>query len=330
MSEFHHAVLDGIELGIVTTDPAGVVTFVNRTARKLLRVSTRSGGDVRELLGLQSSPADLASTNKKVSYMLAVPGGDELDLSLSVRSAAKEGYFFVFRDVREEKRTTAERERFGHLAAIGTMVAGFAHEVRNPVAALKSLAESLAEDLADMDVAMPHVSRMLEVLDRIERLVRTSLQFGRPASPRRARHRPWTVLAAAVGELAPRTRALQGEIRLEMEPDLPDVFIDDSQIIQVLIILLDNALDAAGSPRRVGVRVKSGNKKVRFEVYDEGPGIPAEILGRIFDPFFTTKSAGTGLGLSIAQHIVTENGGTIEVSSLRGGPTTFAVAVPLS
>ncbi|MBX3252304.1 MAG: hypothetical protein KF901_34340, partial [Myxococcales bacterium] len=290
----------------------------------------------------------------KLAYTLPTQGGDPLDLELTVECArgyrgTEAGYFFIFRDVSEEKSRSAERERFERLVAIGTMVAGFAHEVRNPVASLRSLAESLAEDLADAKVNLPHVSRMLQVLERIERLVRTSLQFGRPAAPRRGRHRPWTLLAAALGEVGPRTHARGGEIRLEVEPDLPDVFVDDGQCVQVLVILLNNALDSVGAPQRVLIRVRRAGPvqkpaafaspgprdgapvtgaRVRFEVQDDGVGIPAAILGRIFDPFFTTKPSGTGLGLSIAQHIVSENGGSLGVTSARGGPTIFDVTFP--
>lgn len=344
----HRAVLDGIELGVVTTNPSGKITFVNRTARELLGVTSATGLDVRELLGLHSLPEELVSTTPKLAYVLPSPDGADLDIELSVGRATGfrevTGYYFVFRDVREEKSRSAERERFERLAAIGTMVAGFAHEVRNPVAALRSLAESLAEDLADSKLDFPHVSRMLKVLERVERLVRTSLQFGRPAAPRRAYHRPWTIMAGALGEVGPRTQELGGEIRVEMEPELPDVFVDDSQLIQVLVILLNNALDAVGAPRRILLRVSrgtfstssdgatgsspGGRSCVRFEVRDDGPGIPPEILRRIFDPFFTTKASGTGLGLSIAQHIVSENRASIDVTSSRGGPTSFSVLVP--
>ena len=343
---FHRAVLDGIELGVVTTDALGKVTFVNRTARELLGAPSACGTDVRHLLGLHSLPEELVSTTPKLAFVLPSADGDDLDIELSVGRATGfhdvTGYYFVFRDVREEKSRSAERERFARLAAIGTMVAGFAHEVRNPVAALRSLAESLADDLADSRLHFPHVSRMLKVLERVERLVRTSLQFGRPAAPRRAHHRPWTIMAGALGEVGPRTRELGGEVRVEVEPDLPDVLVDDVQLIQVIVVLLNNALDSVGMPRRVLLRGSrgtfstsegmppaiAGRACVRLEVRDDGPGIPAEILERIFDPFFTTKASGTGLGLSIAQHIVSENGGSIEVSSPRGGPTSFSVLVP--
>jgi len=358
---FAHAILDGVDVGIITTDRHGIVTFVNRSARQLLQmVTTGTGGDVRDLLNLAAPPDELllGRSPQSLAFGLVTHDGTELDLELTVSRAEggvhdELGFFFIFRDVREEKARTAERERFERLVAIGTMVAGFAHEVRNPVAALRSLAESLLEETEAADARPPpQVSRMLQVLERIERLVRTSLQFGRPAAPRRASHRPWSIVAGAITELLPRTQEVGGEIRIEAEPDLPDVYVDDTQLVQVLVILINNAIDAVGSARRVLVRVSRGRaavsdgrlvaepKKrdsqppqacdvVRFEVHDDGPGIPAEIVSRVFDPFFTTKPSGTGLGLSIAQQIVSENGGGLEVVSTRGA-TTFSVAVPLA
>jgi signal transduction histidine kinase len=227
---------------------------------------------------------------------------------------------------------------------MGTMVAGLAHELRNPIASLRSIAESLGEELAETPVKLPHVTRMLGVLGRVERLLRTSLAFASPNPPRRAPHPPWTLVSAAVSALLPRTRELGGELAVEAEHDLPDVLVDDSQLLQILVILLNNALDATQSARQVLVRAELARpasetrarrsepppSHVRFVVRDEGPGISPEILGRIFDPFFTTKATGTGLGLSIAQQLVAENGGRLEVASAPGGPTTFGVLVPIA
>ena len=235
----------------------------------------------------------------------------------------------------EQDRFDAERQRFERLAAMGTMVAGFAHEVRNPVAALRSL----CEELRDEGISLPHVGLMLQMIDRIERLVRTSLQFGRPAAPKRNLRRPALIIAAALSEMRPRLRAAQrqSEIPIEVEPDLPEVNVDDRQIAQALVILLNNALDAtSGTPSRVLLRVRKATPSggvvphqatIRFEVIDDGPGISAANMSRIFDPFFTTKTSGTGLGLSIAQQIVNENGARLEVESNPGGRTSFTIVL---
>lgn len=350
---FDRAILDGIDLGILTTDHEGVVTFANRTATKLLDIDAEAatGNPVATLLRLPDAPGALlaGASRRQVSHAHTTIEGAELDLEISISAGdglddARAGFFVIFRDVREEKLRETERRRFERLAAMGTMVAGFAHEVRNPVAALRSLTEELEEELSLAGVHLPHSGRMLRVLERIERLVRTSLRFGRPAAPKRAAHRPWIICSTALEGIAPRTAAAEEQISVESDLELPDVYVDDGQIAQALIILLDNALDAAGSPKGVHIRLLAGRPLdiepryrksipppacagVRFEVIDEGPGIAQSDLSRIFDPFFTTKPSGTGLGLSIAQQIVAENGGRLEVTSTRGA-TTFAITVP--
>ena len=357
---FVEAVLNGVDVGIVTTDAAGQVTFVNRCGQTILRRDgTFERANVRDLLGLRRPPEALLDQPPDAPRLHTLVVGDqEIDVDLSVsrievggrESGDAGGFSFVFHDRTNEKRLEMERRRFEHLAAMGTMVAGFAHEIRNPMASLRSLAESLSEELADARISMPHVDRMLAVIGRVERLVRTSLLFGRPSPPRPAAHRPRSLVAAAVSALLPRTRELGADFRLDAEAALPDVFVDDGQIVQVLVILLNNALDATGSPGRVALRTQQdrfasearpsegGRSRkseppgafVRFDVRDDGRGIPPEIVDRIFDPFFTTKATGTGLGLSIAQQLVTENGGRIQVTSGVGGPTTFSLFVPIS
>lgn len=341
-------ILEGVDVGIVATTEDGIVTFANRAAKTLLRLQREASGlSARELLGLPDSPSALVrgATRCEVAYPHQLSDGGQLDLELSVcrgdaGGGLSAGYYLIVRDVREEKLREAERRRFERLAAMGTMVAGFAHEVRNPVAAIRSIAEELEEELHEAGASTLHVGLLLQMVGRVERLVRTSLQFGRPAAPRRARHRPGAIVASAMTELRPRLRPLAEEIAVEIEEDLPDVHVDERHIAQVLVILLKNALDAAGSPSRVrmrlrlaralhpGLRSTEGDPSVTFEVINEGAGIAPDVLGRVFDPFFTTKPTGTGLGLSIAQQLVHENCGRLGVDSPPGGPTSFWLVVP--
>jgi len=310
-----------------------------------------TGSDVVPLLGLPDPPGALLGSEPRrlLHHQHHTVDGEELDLELVVSRGeggddARVGFYLIFRDVHEEKKQQAERQRFERLAAMGTMVAGFAHEVRNPVAALRSIAEELEEELVANHVVLPHAKRMLMVLERIERLVRTSLQFGRPAAPRRRAYPPHAVCAAAIAGVAERARQSGERVDVEVEPGIQDIFADEAQLVQVLVILLENAIDAAGRPSLVRLRAarartdpESRPRKsmpppppsVRFEVSDQGPGIAPSDLSRIFDPFFTTKASGTGLGLSIAQQIVHENGGRLEVASARGA-TTFTVLIPLA
>jgi nitrogen-specific signal transduction histidine kinase len=340
----------GIDVGLIAADAEGRVIFASPSAHDILRSEeSLDGVDVRDALALPARPAALLRGEDQQRWVHSLRAGDdEIEVELTVMrvpapGGKTAGHYFVLYDRTREKKLEMEHRRFERLAAMGTMVAGFAHEVRNPMASLRSIAESLAEELHDAGVHLPHVARMLDVLERVERLVRASLLFGSPSPPRRAPHRPWELLSRAVTALEPRTSALGGELAIEADGSLPDVFVDEGQLVQVLVVLLDNALDATGSPQRVLLRAALTRPAdargavpdpaaalVRFEVHDDGPGIPDDIVSHIFDPFFTTKAAGTGLGLSIAQQLLTENGGRIEIATGPGGPTVFTALVPVA
>lgn len=132
---------------------------------------------------------------------------------------------------------------------------------------------------------------------------------------------------------ASRCASAGGRPAADVEPRLPSVRVDGGQVVQALVALLDNALDAAGRSERVRVAPRSCDDAppgpgVAFEVCDDGPGISADELGRVFDPFYTTKPQGTGLGLVIAQRLVLENGGHLSAASAPGVATTFRLTLP--
>jgi PAS domain S-box-containing protein len=354
--QFNSAILDGIHSAIITADPTGRVTFINRLACKTLGVSAAEsqGADLVRFLALPPdvfSGLTAADRVKRLSYGFRRPDGQSVDIGISMSRAFDDahhdlGYFVAFRDLSEQLQLDTDLRRVERLAAIGTMVSGFAHEVRNPIATLRILLEALQADVAPADPSVEYLTRMMKQVQRIERLVSTSLQFGRPVAPRRALHCPATLASSALDGIFRQEKGGSGH-RLEVRPalprearpsaprllleaDLPHVLADDAQIAQVLVILLENALDAAGAPDLVSLRVRAAESggDVRFEVTDRGPGISESMMSRIFDPFFTTKPHGTGLGLSIAQQLIHENGGRIEASSVEGQGTTFVVVVP--
>lgn len=339
--QFTSAVLEGIHAAIITADEKGRITFINRVACRTLGVSPAFCME-QDLIQLLELPLDaLARLTegdrvRRLSYSFRRPDGESIDIGLSMSRAFGDahhdlGYFVVFRDLSEKMSFEMDLRRVERLAALGTMVAGFAHEVRNPVATLRILLETLRADAPLGDPINEYLSRMMLQIERIERLVKTSLRFGHPVAPRPSHHPVGAIVSAALDAVTVRTKTTPGaSLRTEIPAGLPSVFVDDAQIVQVLVILLENALDAAGRPDRVTLRVRVAphGEDVRVEVRDEGAGMPESLMSRIFDPFFTTKPNGTGLGLSIAQQLVHENRGRIEASSVEGKGTTFTVLVP--
>ncbi len=166
--------------------------------------------------------------------------------------------------------------------------------------------------------------------------MKSSLRFGQPSTPNAARHEPLALVRAALELLGSRLGASGTTIAVDAPEPLPGVFVDDGQVVQALVILLDNALDAtqdaavdatASHDTKVHVLATPLSNGARIDVGDTGPGVPAELAGRIFAPFFTTKPKGTGLGLSIARKLVLENRGRLTFES-EPGRTIFSVELP--
>lgn len=215
------------------------------------------------------------------------------------------------------------------LAALGQLAATIAHEVRNPLAVMRSAAQTLSETLPPADAAPRQASDfIIAEIDRLANVVNSILAYARPLqlAPR----------AVAVADLFERVVLLAGDdlaarqVRVERADTaaLPPVHADPDLVTQLLLGLLGNAAEAmpAGGVVRLGASAARG--VVRLHVADAGPGVPAELRERIFEPFFTTRSRGTGLGLAVARQIVEAHGGRIEVADADGGGARFTVTLP--
>jgi signal transduction histidine kinase len=245
----------------------------------------------------------------------------------------------------ENSRVYAQMKERDRLAVLGQMAAGLAHEIRNPLGAIKGAAQLLADPAPE--VVMDAASReflaiILEEVDRLDRVVGSVLDLARP-------HEGTVLLPSDVNGVVRRTLQILStepgseELKIEvtLDPALPRVAIDPEQLRQVLMNLLRNAAQAMKGRGKVVVstRVRFGRGTrsgaptsddpfVELTVADNGPGISQKVLENLFMPFFTTKEKGTGLGLAISQRIVQGAGGRIEVRSYEGKGSSFAVILP--
>ncbi|OGL16481.1 MAG: hypothetical protein A3K12_16335 [Candidatus Rokubacteria bacterium RIFCSPLOWO2_12_FULL_71_19] len=235
---------------------------------------------------------------------------------------------------RLQDRHAEEIRRAEHLASLGKMAAGIAHEINNPLAGMQNCVRTLLRKDRDPERRVQYLEMLQEGLGRINRTVRQLLDFGREARPQLARtaltpivHR---CLALVEHELAARKIACA----LSLDPALPELVADPHQLEQVFLNIVMNALQAmpAGGTLTVsaGRRGREAGPFVEVRITDTGGGIPPDRLPRIFDPFFTTKEVGegTGLGLSVSYGIVHAHGGVIEVESEVGSGSTFTIALP--
>jgi signal transduction histidine kinase len=217
------------------------------------------------------------------------------------------------------------------LASVGSLAAGVAHEIGNPVGIILGYLEMLLEDAVD-----PAQRGVLEKVQaatrRIDQTIRDMLNFARPAADEAEACAPAPAAAEVLDLLRPQKRFRHVTATVEVPPDLPRARLPPSRFKQVLLNLLLNAADAlegrAGTVRIVGA---DRGRCLEIAVEDPGPGIPPELLGRIFDPFFTTKEPGhgTGLGLFMAHQVVQRYNGGISVRSAPGQGTTFTLELPV-
>jgi PAS domain S-box-containing protein len=235
---------------------------------------------------------------------------------------------FVARDVTEQRRLAQRLAQAERLSALGELAAGVAHEVNNPLTAVVATAELLLhQELTPVvrdDLALIH-----REAQRAGDIVRSLLRFARHREPVREPLAPDTVLNDALAVLEHRLARHRIQVRRRCEPT-PLIMADRDQLTQVLINLVNNAIDAMEAGGELTVAVTPCAEGVAFTVSDTGPGIAAEVLPRIFDPFFTTKppGEGTGLGLSIAHGIVQAHGGHISASNRPEGGACFRVVLP--
>jgi signal transduction histidine kinase len=239
-----------------------------------------------------------------------------------------------------ESRTEIERlhhtqmSRAEHLATLGEMATGLAHEIRNPLAGIAGVIEIIGRDLPSSSPARAVVKDVRQEIARINHIVTDLLQTARPHPPTVRKSDLNTTVEHAVMLGRQQAMAKSVEIELHKDSSLPEVEHDGDQIHQVLLNLLLNALQALDSPLaghsgKITVTVRPQGSTAVVEVSDNGRGIAPDHLPNIFRPFYTTKGDGTGLGLSLARRIVEDHHGRIDVSSALGKGTTFAVVLPL-
>ncbi len=232
-------------------------------------------------------------------------------------------------DVTEEHELAVRTRRAERLASLGTMAAGLAHEIRNPLNSahlqLTLLDRRLGRDQPDVPGARQAAVLAVGEIKRLATLVGEFLDFARPQPLGRASGDLRQTAKVIVALIRPEAEV--GGVDLVLEPgDSVRTQYDDEKIKQVLHNLVRNAVEATGAGGCVRVRVEARRDEAVLEVEDDGPGIPHD--GPIFEPFYTTKESGTGLGLAIVHRIVTAHAGTVDARS-RPNSTVFTVCLPL-
>jgi PAS domain S-box-containing protein len=238
----------------------------------------------------------------------------------------------VVRDIDERKAMEERLRRSETMSVMGNLVAGVAHEVRNPLFGIAATVDAFEAEFGGGEAVSEYLATLRNDVSRLSRLMNDLLDYGRPQRVERRMQSIRPVVAEAVRVCAPRAKERRIEIREEIAAELPNVSINAERMLQVLKNVVENAVEFSSAGETVTLRVRpdeNGASALVCTVADRGPGFRTEDLPHVFEPFFTRRAGGSGLGLAIVQKIVGEHGGTIAAHNAPGGGGVVEIRFPV-
>lgn len=355
IQEFYANIIDSVGDGVLVLDPEGFITFMNPAAEELTGVSLRivqgmsfpavfKGEEILQEMVAKTSESGMTISDHE--NIVLYRGGHPAPVSattspLMLASGEKTGTILLMRDLTnirelEEAVRTADR-----LASLGTLAAGLAHEIKNPLGGIKGAAQLLEKELPPDSELLDYTRIMIKETQRVNRIVEELLALTTPRKLELSK----VNLHEVLGDIITLQKSSRGDRDISFlqmfDPSIPTILADEQQLTQLFLNLAKNAVEAVGENGQIRVSsrivsdytlTKKGERRQRMvavEIADDGPGMSREQLDQLFTPFFTTKSRGTGLGLAICHKIVTEHRGMIKVASEKGKGTAFTVMLPL-
>lgn len=215
------------------------------------------------------------------------------------------------------------------LSTIGEVTAIVAHEIRNPLATIGGFAQAISRRPDDNNRIERNANIIIEEVQRLEQILQNLLDFTKPTKPELVLHDVEPIIDSIVEMISQDAAENRVELEVEVQQDLPEIYLDERQLRQIIINLARNAIEAMPDGGRLLIGARQSDNNIEISVSDTGEGIPPEHREQIFDTFFTTKRTGTGLGLSLTRKITQEHGGELYVSSQPGEGSTFVIAFPI-
>jgi two-component system nitrogen regulation sensor histidine kinase GlnL len=346
-------ILTSLEDGVILVDRHGKISFFNQAAEiltdlpesQVLRQDYSSVfGKTPWLVEMVQKSEPPRQTGSRGEGDLALARGRQIPVNLTVspledRAGRFLGTILLMRDLTHRKEMEEDLNRADRLALLGTLAAGLAHEIKNPLGGIKGAAQLLKREVNGNPSLLQYADIVVREVDRVNRLIEQLLDLSQPAKLNFA--------ALNIHEILDHVLLLESEaaagsaftVRKNFDPSLPSIRGDSAQLTQVFLNLVKNSIQAMQSrgTLRVTTRMETdfhirehGRERGKFiwvDIEDDGPGIKEEDLPHIFSPFFSTKNNGTGLGLSICYRIIKEHGGMIRVESREAAGASFKVSL---
>ncbi|HEY3132909.1 MAG TPA: ATP-binding protein [Acidobacteriota bacterium] len=338
-SEFLSKLISGSNDAVVTTDLHGRINFWSQPAERMLGYSPRQalGKPVTEIYFAGKEEAERVMQElrrgarvQNWETVLKRADGTSLHASISItllkdEKGAAIGTLGIVRDISEVRQLQQQLRRSERLATIGELSSHIAHEIRNPLSAVKMNLQILSRMPELQGRAREHMKIALQEIDHLDSILAEIVDFVRPLRLNRQPARLATIMEEAL--LMAEDALQKADVRLirDFGRDAADVPVDPLRVRQAFLNLLLNAVQAMEPASELRIAIRESTACQVVEISDSGRGIPAERMQQIFEPFFTTRSDGTGLGLTITKRIVEGHGGTIDVESREGAGTTFRI-----
>ena len=344
VNEYVDNILSTMASGVIALDASGHISLSNPAAERLAGMTLKRRNPVSYAdlpVALAEPLRDTLLDGKAYSQLetsLHTREGQALPLvystaPLQARDRSTLGALIVFSDLTRLKQLEIEKQRAERLASFGSLASGVAHEIKNPLVAIRTFAELLPERFADIDFREDFSKVVVREIDRIDNLVARLRGIASAPHPQTGSVDLRQPMLETLKLLRGQLEQSQTAVHYAIEDEAPYVAIEDSQLKQLFLNILQNALEAMGSGGEINIRIartqSPGPSWILLEVSDTGPGMPESVRGHIFEPFFTTKPTGSGLGLAICRSIVDAHRGSIRAENNRvHRGTTIIVELP--
>ena len=349
LKRFTENVVEVIQDGLVAIDENGKILYFNKAAQDILGYDKNQviGKNIKNLFSDQELRAFLSVSFKageaRIGREIEIKKVNDNTVSIGYTTAlltddygSVEGHIITFKDLTEIHRMQEEILRMDRLASLGEISSGIAHEIRNPLAAIKTTAQAMEDEVAIDDPQREFLTRIVKEIDRLDAMLRTFFSFAKPKKPQLTQCDIRDVIHEVLLLLNKDIKNNKMEVVEKYAQDLPLIHADFHQMQQVFLNLFLNSIIFISDKNEPKLFITAWGKKTKgkkndtleISVTDTGVGIEDDLMVKIFDPFFTTRARGAGLGLAITYRIIQRHGGNISVKSKVGEGTTFIITFP--
>lgn len=328
-------ILDPETMRLLDVNPGMCAMFgyTREEAKQLENGTISSGVPPYTSEGAREILREVTSKGRLLEWQMRRKDGRLFWVEVNIRSAMIDGMrrvVAVVRDITARKEMEEALRRSERMSVMGALVAGVAHEVRNPLFGIAATLDAFEAEFGTGPEQTEYIEVLRNDVGRLSRLMQDLLDYGRPHETMRRTQSLRPVIAETLRVCAPRAKEKQIAIRQDVDAALPDASIDADRLLQVFKNIVENAIDFSTPGSDVTIHGQGdGNGGLILTVTDHGPGFPPADLAHVFEPFFSRRPGGSGLGLAIAQKIVSEHDGTIAAVNAEKGGGRIEIRLPL-